>query len=75
MAYRVAFYGTETTAFERQAQTLGLNPEQWRRSRELREWAKRHCDVHFIPEELLSAWGLTVDAIETWDGYSPRRAG
>ncbi len=68
----LGFAGFAETAFERQAQSLGLTPAQWKDSPALRAWAQRHCDVHFVPEKLLSAWGLTPNVIIS-DEHSSRR--
>jgi len=58
-------------AFERQIARLGLQPEQYKTSAKLREWCVKNRRSHFIPEELLRAWGivdvmsLAQDALET----------
>jgi hypothetical protein len=46
------------TEFERVARELNLQPDQYIRSTQLREWAR--CNKHrtFIPERLLREWGF-----------------
>lgn len=49
------------SAFEEFAENLGLSPEQWEHSRDLQEWARRRKNFCYVPEELLKAWGMTVE--------------
>jgi hypothetical protein len=44
--------------FEREVARLRLKPEQYPASVKLREWCARNRRSHYIPEELLKAWGL-----------------
>jgi hypothetical protein len=46
------------TEFERVARELNLQPDQYIRSTQLREWAKRKQNTTFIPERLLREWGF-----------------
>jgi hypothetical protein len=46
------------TAFEQTVRDFNLQPEQYRQSEALREWAQRNCSCKYIPESLLKAWGI-----------------
>ncbi len=59
------------TAFEKEVRRLGLKPEAYLKSAELRAWCDKNRDRLYIPELLLKAWGLTVD---TWEDTTPRAA-
>jgi hypothetical protein len=48
------------TEFQRVASDFNLQPDQYIRSAQLREWASRNKNSKFIPETLLKAWGLEV---------------
>ena len=54
-------FGVEQTAFEIKVTQLGLKPDEYVHSRDLRRWAAANRTKRFIPEELLDAWGLSVD--------------
>jgi len=47
--------------FERHTTYLGLTPEQWTSSKQLRKWCELNKDRHYIPEWLLDHWELKVD--------------
>lgn len=47
-------------AFEEEAVRLGLTPPQYGESTELKKWATDNRLQRYVPEELLSRWGLTV---------------
>jgi len=49
------------TAFDRVTREFNLRPDQYVRSTQLREWARRNKNSTFIPERLLEAWGFEVD--------------
>jgi hypothetical protein len=51
------------TEFEKQVRRLGLPPETYVHSAELRAWCERNRNQLYIPEWLLEAWGITVDFI------------
>lgn len=56
--------GVQVTAWQKQLERLGLIGQDWpqlRHSEELRRWAAKNCQRHYIPEELLVAWGLRVN--------------
>ena len=46
--------------FERVARQLKLKPDQYLDSARLREWAKLNRHSKYVPESLLTAWGLGV---------------
>jgi hypothetical protein len=50
-----------TTEFEEQVHLLGLVTQPWADSTQLRKWCERNRNRCYIPEWLLSAWGIEVD--------------
>jgi hypothetical protein len=50
------------TEFEMQARELGLTPEMYATSRELKAWCKRNKNHHYIPEWLLKTWNINVNS-------------
>ena len=50
------------TRFEREMRRLGLNKETCTGSSELRRWCERNRDQCYVPEWLLEAWGILVNA-------------
>ena len=50
------------TAFETQVRRLRLTPDTYLLSDELRNWYERNRNRFYIPEWLLDAWGIAVDA-------------
>ena len=49
------------TAFELQAQQLGLTEEGYESSHHLRRWCEHNRDRCYVPEWLLKKWGMAVD--------------
>jgi hypothetical protein len=49
------------SAFERQVEQLGLCPDQYEASLELRKWCRRNANTYFVPEDLLRLWGIKVN--------------
>jgi len=49
------------TAFELQAQRLGLTEEGYESSHHLRRWCEYNRDRCYVPEWLLKKWGMPVD--------------
>jgi hypothetical protein len=49
------------TEFERKVLELGLSPDQYLGSQELRDWTVSHKNTRYVPEPLLQAWGLDSD--------------
>ena len=50
------------TAFEIEVRQLHLMPETYTSSAVLRNWYERNRNRFYIPEWLLDAWGIAVDA-------------
>jgi hypothetical protein len=48
--------------FEKVTHEFKLQPDQYIRSTQLREWAGRNKNSEFIPEPLLEAWGFEVES-------------
>jgi len=51
------------TEFERQVERLGLTKPQYVTSAQLRHWCERNRNRCYVPEWLLEAWALPVEAI------------
>jgi len=50
------------SSFEEVVKALRLSPEQYAYSAELKAWVERNKDVKYVPSELLTLFGLTVEA-------------
>jgi hypothetical protein len=50
------------TEFEMQVRELGLTPQMYATSRELKAWCERNKNHHYIPEWLLKAWNISVNS-------------
>jgi hypothetical protein len=50
------------TEFELQVRRLHLTPDAYISSAELHTWCKSNRNRFYIPEWLLDAWGIAVDA-------------
>ena len=62
------------TEFEIQVRELRLTPQAYVQSAELRRWCERNCNRCYIPEWLLDAWQIAVDAdLGNWTLIRPRR--
>jgi hypothetical protein len=48
------------TSFEGMVRRLKLSEEDYRSSIPLKEWAKKHKDSKYIPQDLLEAWGIVA---------------
>jgi len=48
--------------FERVTHEFKLEPHQYIRSTQLREWASRNKNSKYIPESLLEAWGFEIES-------------
>jgi hypothetical protein len=46
------------SSFETLVTTMGLAPEDYKTSPELREWARINRDRKYVPSDLLREWGL-----------------
>jgi hypothetical protein len=49
------------STFEQLAKSLGLSPDRYETSAELKEWVRRNKDQKYVPPLLLEAWGFVVD--------------
>jgi hypothetical protein len=50
------------TEFEKVTHEFKLQPDQYIRSIQLREWAGKNKNSKFIPGPLLEAWGFEVES-------------
>jgi hypothetical protein len=46
------------TSFEEMVRRLNLSEKEYRNSIPLKEWAKKHKDSKYVPQDLLEAWGI-----------------
>jgi hypothetical protein len=46
------------SSFEEMVRQLKLSEREYRGSIPLREWAKKHKDSKYVPQNLLEAWGI-----------------
>jgi hypothetical protein len=51
------------TEFEMQVKRLGLTKPEYMASGELRRWCERNRNRVYVPEWLLEAWSMQVEAI------------
>jgi hypothetical protein len=58
------------TEFEMQVQQLGLTKQSCAASIQLRDWCRRNRNRCYVPEWLLTEWGIEVEA--TFSGTPPR---
>jgi len=49
------------TSFEAMVRQLKLSEEDYRSSIPLKEWAQKHKDSKYVPQDLLEAWGIVVN--------------
>jgi hypothetical protein len=52
----------DETEFDREVRRLRLTQFELVSSIALRYWAKRYKNMRYVPEELLSAWGMKVNS-------------
>ena len=52
------------TEFEQQVETLGLCPNEYQASPQLRSWCAKNANQRYVPEDLLKSWGIKVN--ENW---------
>jgi hypothetical protein len=50
------------TSFDEEIKKLGLNDQTCRTSKELERWCERNKNHCYIPEWLLTLWGMSVDS-------------
>ena len=48
------------TSFEEMVRQLKLSEKEYRSSIPLKEWAQKHKDSKYVPQDLLEAWGIVV---------------
>ena len=48
------------TEFEQQVEKLGLRPDEYQTSTQLRNWCRRNANSHYVPEFLLKFWEIKV---------------
>lgn len=53
--------GPEATSFDKVVAALGLTPEQYEHSSELKRWVLQNKDEKYVPLSLLKAWSLAGD--------------
>jgi hypothetical protein len=46
------------SSFEKMAKKLGLTPQEYETSVELKEWARQNMEEKYVPMKLLKAWGF-----------------
>jgi len=54
--------GETISSFETVVKTLGLSPDQYERSMELKDWVRKNKDQKYVPQDLLQAWGFTASS-------------
>jgi hypothetical protein len=50
--------GCMESSFEKMAKKLGLTPQEYESSVELKEWARQNMGEKYVPLYLLKMWGL-----------------
>ena len=50
-----------TTSFEEMVRRLKLSEKEYQSSIPLRQWAQKHKDSKYVPQDLLEAWGIEVN--------------
>ena len=48
------------SSFEQMVRRLNLSEKQYRSSIPLKEWAQKHKDSKYVPQDLLEAWGIAA---------------
>jgi hypothetical protein len=49
------------TSFEETVRRLKLSEKDYRSSVPLKEWAQKHKDSKYVPQDLLEEWGIVVN--------------
>jgi hypothetical protein len=57
----VMLAGTKSS-FESLVSALGLSPDQYKDSTELKDWVRKNKDQKYVPQDLLKAWGFTAQS-------------
>jgi hypothetical protein len=50
------------SSFESFVASLGLTPDQYLNSKELKEWVRKNKDQKYVPQDLLKSWGFTASS-------------
>jgi hypothetical protein len=50
-----------TTSFEEMVGRLKLSEKEYQSSIPLRQWAQKHKNNKYVPQDLLKAWGIEVN--------------
>jgi hypothetical protein len=50
-----------TCSFEEVVKTLGLSPNEYEQSAQLKAWVQKNKDQKYVPPGLLQAWNMGVD--------------
>ena len=48
-------------SFEEVVKTLGLSPNEYEQSAQLKAWVQKHKDQKYVPPGLLQAWNMGVE--------------
>ena len=48
-------------SFDEIVEKMGLTPEQFKGSAELKEWVRLNWEQKYVPVDLLMAWGFEVE--------------
>jgi len=51
----------KAASFDQIVENMGLSPEQFEGSAELKEWARANMGQKYVPIDLLMAWGFEVE--------------
>ena len=49
------------TSFEEMVRRLNLSEKEYRSSVPLKEWAQKHKDSKYVPQDLLDAWEIEAN--------------
>jgi hypothetical protein len=52
------------TSFDHLVKILGLSPDEYENSLQLKEWVRRNKDEKYVPSDLLKAWGFSEEENE-----------
>ncbi len=50
-------------SFERMVKKLGLSPEEYEGSAQLKDWVLRNMTEKYVPTDLLRAWGFEKNEV------------
>jgi hypothetical protein len=50
--------GSSISSFDSLVKSLGLSPEQYESSSQLKAWVGKNKDHKYVPPDLLEAWGF-----------------